>query len=77
MVCHVTGYQPGKFIHTIGDAHVYKNHVEAIKKQLTRTPKPFPILKLNRDVKDIEDFRFIDSVVFCDITKNKFCISNK
>lgn len=60
MVCHVTGYQPGKFIHTIGDAHVYKNHVEAIKKQLTRTPKPFPILKLNRDVKDIEDFRFDD-----------------
>jgi dihydrofolate reductase / thymidylate synthase len=60
MVCHVTGYQPGRFIHTIGDAHVYKNHVDAIKKQLTRTPKPFPILKINRDVKDIEDFRFDD-----------------
>jgi dihydrofolate reductase/thymidylate synthase len=60
MICHVTGYKPGKFVHIIGDAHVYKNHVEPVKKQLIRTPKPFPILKINRDVKDIEDFRLED-----------------
>jgi thymidylate synthase len=60
MVAHVTGLKPGKFVHIIGDAHIYKNHVEAIKKQLTRTPKCFPILKINREVKDIEDFKLED-----------------
>jgi dihydrofolate reductase/thymidylate synthase len=60
MIAHVTGYLPGKFIHIIGDAHIYSNHVEAIQKQLNRTPKPFPILKINRNVTDIEDFKFDD-----------------
>jgi dihydrofolate reductase/thymidylate synthase len=60
MVSHITGLKPGKFVHIIGDAHVYSNHVEPIKKQLLRTPKPFPILKINREVKDIEDFKLED-----------------
>jgi dihydrofolate reductase/thymidylate synthase len=60
MIAHITGYQPGKFIHIIGDAHIYTNHVEAIKLQLKRVPKPFPILKINRMVTDIEDFKFED-----------------
>jgi dihydrofolate reductase/thymidylate synthase len=60
MVAHVTGKQPGNFIHIIGDTHIYKNHIDAIRKQLLRTPKPFPILKINRDVKNIEDFKFED-----------------
>lgn len=60
MVSHITGYTPGNFVHIIGDAHVYNNHVEAIKKQLTRVPKPFPILKINRTVNDIENFKLDD-----------------
>ena len=60
MVAHVTDFLPGKFVHIVGDAHIYKSHVEAVKKQLMRTPKAFPILKINRDVKDIEDFKFED-----------------
>jgi thymidylate synthase len=48
MICHVTGHVPGEFVHVLGDAHVYVNHVEALKVQLSREPKPFPRLKINR-----------------------------
>jgi len=60
MIAHVTGLQPGEFIHTLGDAHVYNNHVEALKEQLKRNPKPFPKIKLLRKVENIEDFKFED-----------------
>ncbi|XP_071452788.1 thymidylate synthase isoform X1 [Hetaerina americana] len=60
MVAHITELKPGDLVHTMGDCHVYSNHVEVLKKQLERTPKPFPSLKINRDVKKIEDFKFED-----------------
>lgn len=56
MVAHVTGLKPGDFIHTLGDAHVYSNHVNPLKEQLKRDPLTFPKLKINRDVKEIDDF---------------------
>jgi len=60
MVAQVTGLEPGEFVHVIGDAHVYLNHVDALKEQIKREPKAFPLLKLNKDVKNIEDFTFKD-----------------
>uniref|UniRef100_UPI00358EB0D7 thymidylate synthase n=1 Tax=Myxine glutinosa TaxID=7769 RepID=UPI00358EB0D7 len=56
MIAHVTGLQPGDFVHTIGDAHVYMNHVEPLKVQLDREPRPFPRLEIARTVQSIEDF---------------------
>eukprot|EP00049_Salpingoeca_infusionum_P007186 m.116756 g.116756 ORF g.116756 m.116756 type:complete len:293 (-) comp13617_c0_seq3:578-1456(-) len=63
MIAHVCGLKPGDFVHTIGDAHIYLNHVEAIQEQLTRTPTPFPTLKFARDVSDIDSFKYEDFVV--------------
>lgn len=60
LVAHVTGLQPGKFVHTIGDAHIYLNHVEQVKEQLTREPYPLPELQLNPDVHSIFDFQYED-----------------
>jgi thymidylate synthase len=60
MVAKVTGLKPGEFIHTLGDAHIYNNHMEQVKTQLTRQPRPWPVMKLNPDVKNIEDFTFSD-----------------
>lgn len=60
MVAQVTGYAPGEFIHTLGDAHLYLNHIEQAKLQLTREPKPLPKLALNPAVKNIFDFKFED-----------------
>ena len=53
-------FQPGDFVHTIGDAHVYVNHIERLKKQLRRKPRPFPTVSFKRKVEDIEDFKFED-----------------
>ena len=60
MVAQVTGYEVGEFVHTLGDAHIYQNHFEQIKLQLSREPKKRPILKLNPHVKSLFDFTFED-----------------
>jgi thymidylate synthase len=60
MIAHVTGLQPGEFIHTLGDAHIYLNHIDQVKLQLTREPLPLPTLELNPDVRSIFDFTFQD-----------------
>ncbi|MCX6276850.1 MAG: thymidylate synthase [Bacteroidetes bacterium] len=60
MVAQVTGLKPGEFIHTLGDAHIYLNHLDQVKLQLTRNPFPSPSLKINPLVKNIDDFRFED-----------------
>jgi thymidylate synthase len=63
MVAQVTGLRPGEFIHTLGDAHLYSNHLEQARLQVTRTPRPLPRLKLNPDVKDLFAFRYEDIAV--------------
>jgi thymidylate synthase len=60
MIAQVCGLQPGAFVHTFGDLHLYANHLEQAKLQLTREPKPLPRMKLNPEVKDIDTFRFED-----------------
>lgn len=60
MLAKVCGYQLGEFIHTLGDAHIYSNHVEQIKEQLTRSCKKLPTLKILRDVSSITEYRFED-----------------
>ena len=60
MVAQVCGLKPGEFIHTFGDLHLYSNHVEQAKLQLTREPRPLPVMKLNPKVKNIDRFKFED-----------------
>lgn len=60
MVAQVTGLEPGDFVHTFGDAHLYSNHVTQAREQLTRTPRSLPGLKINPDVTSIFDFQFED-----------------
>jgi thymidylate synthase len=60
MVGQVTGLQPGEFIHTLGDAHLYNNHVEQARLQLSRSPRALPTMRLNPDVKSLFEFRFED-----------------
>jgi len=60
MIAHVTGLEVGEFVHTIGDAHIYTNHIEQVETQLKRDFKPLPQLKIKRQVADIDDFTFDD-----------------
>lgn len=60
MVAQVTGLKPGDFVHTLGDAHIYLNHMEPVKTQLAREPRKLPTMRLNPNVKSIFDFKFED-----------------
>lgn len=60
MMAQVTGLEAGEFVHTTGDTHLYLNHVEQARLQLTRTPRPLPKMKLNPDVKNLFDFQYED-----------------
>lgn len=63
MVAQVCDLEVGEFVHTFGDAHIYKNHMDQVKEQLSREMKPLPTLKLNPDVKDIFSFQFEDFII--------------
>ena len=63
MISHVTGIPAGEFVHTFGDVHIYSNHFDQVKEQLTRKPFPFPTVKLNHNVKNIDDFTYDDIVL--------------
>ena len=60
MMAQVTGLQPGEFIHTFGDAHIYRNHFEQVELQLTRTPRQLPVMHLNPAVSEIDAFDYDD-----------------
>ena len=60
LIAQESGLEVGEFVHTLGDAHIYLNHVEQVKIQLEREPKPFPTLKLNKDVHSVFEFEMND-----------------
>lgn len=60
MIAQVVGLEPGEFIHVLGDTHIYSNHFEQVKEQLSREPRPLPIMKLNLEVMDLFSFRYED-----------------
>ena len=63
MIAHVTGIEARELIMQLGDAHIYKDHLEPLQKQLERTPRPFPTLRFRREVETIDDFGYEDFLV--------------
>lgn len=63
MIAQVCDLEVGEFVHTFGDVHIYNNHFEQVKKQLSREPKPLPIMKLNPEIKNIFEFKFEDFIL--------------
>jgi len=63
MIAHVTKLKPGEFIHTLGDSHIYLNHIDALNIQLQRKPRPFPTLTINREINNIDDFKNNDFIL--------------
>lgn len=57
ILAHLCGYEPGEYIHTFGDVHIYENHLEQVKEQIEREPKPFPTLKISKDATSLEDIK--------------------
>lgn len=64
MIAQVTNLAPGEFVHTLGDAHIYSNHIEQVKQQLSREPKDLPVMTINPHVKDIFSFKYEDFEIF-------------
>ena len=60
MIAQVCDLEPGEFVHTFGDAHIYLNHIEQVELQLTREPRELPTMKINPEVESIFDFKFED-----------------
>ena len=60
MIAQVTGLRPGDFVHTLGDAHLYRNHLEQVDLQLSRTPRPLPVMEIAPGVRSVFDFRYDD-----------------
>ncbi len=60
IMAQVTGYKPGEFVHVLGDAHIYSNHYEQVQEQVQREPRPFPIMRINQEKKDVDSFVFED-----------------
>lgn len=60
MIASVTGLEVGEFVHTFGDVHIYNNHFDQVREQLSRIPRDFPIMKINPNKKNIFDFEFSD-----------------
>ncbi|KAG7188393.1 hypothetical protein KM043_008044 [Ampulex compressa] len=74
MIAHVTGLKPREFIHTMGDCHVYLNHVSALEEQIKRIPRPFPRLKITRNIEDIDSFTSSDLELIDYNPHAKICI---
>lgn len=60
MVAQVTGLKPGEFVHTLGDAHIYLNHLDQVRLQLTREPRRLPVMHINEEINNIFDFKYED-----------------
>jgi thymidylate synthase len=60
MVAQITGLKPGEFVHSFGDAHIYSDHFNQVQEQISREPKDFPLIEINKEIKNIDDFKFQD-----------------
>lgn len=60
MIAQASGLEPGEFVHTFGDVHIYHNHYDQVHEQLARTPRPFPTMQIRPDVTDLFAFRYED-----------------